>query len=292
MVWPTQLDYQEVLTFPQHCFLDPELAGAQHTSLGLFGLPQPITGNFTNVYRLKSASDAAQGGQEWAVRLFLRDDPQRARRYGLLALHPSKPACLLPFDFQPTGIALAQGSFPLLKMPWLVGEPLNVWVERSLNTEGALAGMAQRWAALVQELVVAQLAHGDLQHGNIFVTPDGHLRLLDYDGMWAPALAALPPGELGHPSYQHPRRLYTSPMDRFPALVIYVALRVLAEAPELWYRLDNGDNLLFRREDFLTPATSRTFALLRDVRGLRPLVEALQEACTAPPERTPPLTRF
>lgn len=289
MAWPTQLDYQEALTFPQHCFRDPELAGALLAAPGLFGLPQPITGNFTNVYHLKSDPEATQ---QWAVRLFLRDDPARAERYGLLAAHPDKPACFLPFDFQPEGIVLARGAFPLLKMPWIVGEPLNTWIERNLNTVGALAGLAERWAALVQSLVVAQLAHGDLQHGNIFVTPDGQLRLLDYDGMWAPTLAALTPGEVGHPSYQHPRRLYTGLMDRFPALVIYVALRVLSLAPELWYRLDNGDNLLFRREDFLAPQTSRTFALLREVRGLGPLVTALQDACSLPPERTPPLTRY
>ena len=124
------------------------------------------------------------------------------------------------------------------------------------------------------------------------MTSQGILRLLDYDGAWIPSLATLPPGELGHPSYQRPGRAYNSAMDRFPALVIYTALRVLATAPELWYRLDNGDNLLFRREDFADPSSSRTFALLREVRGLRSLVMALQDACTSSLDLVPPVSRY
>ncbi|WP_395090525.1 phosphotransferase family protein [Armatimonas sp.] len=286
MPWPTQLDYQEALAFPHHCFTDMELATALVASPGLFGLPQPITGNFANVYPLKNDTST------WAVRLFLREDAVRSERYARLAVHSPWPRCLLPFTYQPTGITLTTGSFPLLKVPWQAGELLNAWVEKNLNQSAALQAMADLWAALIGELGRAQLAHGDLQHGNIVVTPGGELRLLDYDGLWAPSLAALPPGEWGHPSYQHPQRVYVSTMDRFPALAIYVALRALALAPELWYRLDNGDNLLFRREDFADPSGSRTFALLRDVRGLRLLVAALQDACSVPPERVPLLSRY
>lgn len=289
MTWPTQLDYQEALAFPAHCFTDRELGSAKLASLGHFGLPQPITGNFANVYRFKSDGS---GTLEWAVRLFLRDEPHRTARYALLAALPRWPGCLLPFEYQPEGLVLATGSFPLMKLPWQDGEPLNAWVEKHLNDRAALEALAERWGVLIRELEVAQLAHGDLQHGNILVTPENELRLLDYDALWAPVLEKLPPGELGHPSYQHPQRRYDRTLDRFPALVIYTALRALAVAPELWYRLDNGDNLLFRREDFATPASSRAFALLREVRVLRPLVTALQEACTDPPERVPALTRY
>ena len=286
MAWPTQLEYQEALAFPSHCFADPELAAAQVVEQGLFGLPQPITGNFANVYHLTSAAG------EWAVRLFLREDARRTARYEALRAHSSWPLCLAPFDYQPTGLTLARSTFPLMKLPWQEGEPLNTWVEAHLNDSAALETLATRWASLIQELGAAELAHGDLQHGNILVTPERELRLLDYDALWAPSLAQLPPGELGHPSYQPPQRRYTSAQDRFPALVIYTALRALAVAPELWYRLDNGDNLLFRREDFLNPTQSRTFTLLREVRQISPLVAALETACTTAPSVVPSLSRY
>ena len=215
-----------------------------------------------------------------------------APRYEALRAHPSWPLCLTPFDYQPTGLTLARGTFPLMKLPWQAGIPLNTWVEAHLNDSAALEALAAQWASLMQELGAAQLAHGDLQHGNILVTSERELRLLDYDALWAPLLAQLPPSELGHPSFQPPQRHYSSAQDRFPALVIYTALRALAVAPELWYRLDNGDNLLFQREDFVSPTQSRAFMLLREVRAVSSLVAALETACATAPRVIPSLSRY
>src|SRR5438093_695743 len=75
----------------------------------------------------------------------------------------------------------------------------------------------------------AGMAHADLQHGNVLLIPGSKdnalaLRLVDYDGMYVPALADRPSGELGHPNYQHPLRVdqagYNPGVDRFSHLVI------------------------------------------------------------------------
>ena len=84
------------------------------------------------------------------------------------------------------------------------------------------------------------------------------LRLIDYDGMYVPALAGTPSGELGHPAYQHPQRLregtYNAEVDRFSHLAIYAAVRCLMVGRrELWQRFNNGDNLLVPRVG-LSPA--------------------------------------
>ena len=80
------------------------------------------------------------------------------------------------------------------------------------------------------------------------------LKLIDYDGMWVPALADMQSGEIGHPNFQHPLRLkdrlYNADVDRFPHLVIASALRARCWAGKaLWDRFDNGDNLLFKEAD-------------------------------------------
>jgi hypothetical protein len=107
-----------------------------------------------------------------------------------------------------------------------------------------------------------------LQHGNLLLVDnkDGRLgvRLIDYDGIHVPELAAVPPGEAGHANYQHPQRVregtYNAEVDRFSSLVIYTALRGLAAAGRpLWERYDNGDNLLFRESDFAAPGSSPLF---------------------------------
>ena len=97
------------------------------------------------------------------------------------------------------------------------------------------------------------------------------LRLIDYDGMYVPALAGSPSGELGHPAYQHPQRLregtYNAEVDRFSHLAIYTAIRCLMVGRgELWQRFNNGDNLLFREADFKQPATSDLFGALWELR--------------------------
>lgn len=295
-LWPTQLDYQDALVAPTLCFADPDLAAGQVAERSPFGLPLPVTGQFANVYRL-----ALPDGRAFAVRLFLRDQPNRAAHWAALAAHlrslPSPPECLVPFSYLKQGIALRGEWFPAVKMPWVAGELLNAHVEKRLYDGAALTRVAYAWRDAMAALRRARFAHGDLQHGNILVEPEtGALRLVDYDGAFVPVLAGRNPGEAGHPAYQHPARGpadYGPDLDRFPALAVYVALRVLAVAPEVWYRLDNGDNLLFRREDFLNTANSRAFAILegalRALPAERRLVDVLRAACDTPLSLVPEL---
>jgi WD40 repeat protein len=87
--------------------------------------------------------------------------------------------------------------------------------------------------------------------------------------MFVPKLAGWGSHETGHPSYQHPRRGpndYGPEIDRFAALAIYVAVLALAHEPGLWQQFNNGDNLLFRREDFADPSRSALFQALRQLK--------------------------
>jgi putative hemolysin len=143
------------------------------------------------------------------------------------------------------------------------------------------------------------LGHGDLQHGNVILVPGrdaGSLavKLIDYDGMFVPALAGSPSGEVGHPAYQHPQRLregtYGPEVDRFPLLVIYVAIRALVVGGRaLWDRYDNGDNLLFREQDLRSPRESSLFwdlVRLNDPE-VRRLADRLSRAAYRPLDETP-----
>src|SRR5260370_30145657 len=91
-------------------------------------------------------------------------------------------------------------------MEWITAKQLIPWIETRLADRAALARLAEGFAALVASLEAAGIAHGDLQHGNLLVTARGDLKLIDYDGMYVPALRNSPAMELGQPNYQHPRR--------------------------------------------------------------------------------------
>ncbi len=131
-----------------------------------------------------------------------------------------------------------------------------------------LGKLKKRWARLVPDLRAFKMAHGDLQHGNVLVLPNGHLRLIDYDGMWVPTLEGEEANETGHPDFSDPRRTekdFNADIDEFSDAVIQIAIGALRLEPSLWEKYNNGDNLLFRREDFLNPESS---ALITDLQAL------------------------
>lgn len=96
--------------------------------------------------------------------------------------------------------------------------------------------------------------------------PNGDLRLIDYDGMWVPALGGEEGNETGHPDYQDPRRTqkdFHAAIDEFSDAVIQIAICALTRDGSLWAKYNNGDNLLFRRRDFLDTQSSPLIADLR-----------------------------
>lgn len=294
--WPTQVDFQDALQNPGLCFLDPDLQIATAADLTPFGLPAPISGQFANVYRFRLTDGTLR-----AVRLFIGASNGRDARYAALEKHlrnlPAMPPFLTPIRYQEEGILVKGGLYPMIRMPWIEGLTLNSFVDAHLYETARISALAEDFRTLVRELAEANIAHGDLQHGNLLVEKEsGAFRLIDYDGIWLPELDGAEAGEIGHPAYQHPRRTlrtYGPLLDRFSALVIYAALRVLVVAPNVWFRLDNGDNLLFRRDDFLQPRDSEAFRILRDALLRLPdemrLVEALQRFCELAPSRLPDL---
>src|SRR5262249_32106762 len=171
-------------------------------------------------------------------------------------------------------------------------------VRDNLDKPNLLNGLCQIWLRMATKLREADLAHCDLQHGNVLLVPGDKanalgVRLVDYDGMCVPALTLLKSIEVGHPNYQHPQRLkegiYSPEVDRFSHLVIYTALRgLMAGGKALWQKHDNGDNLLFKQTDLAQPNRSPVFAdLLRmndpEVKKLTTvLVDAAKKPLDAP----------
>jgi len=87
----------------------------------------------------------------------------------------------------------------------------------------------------MEEMRFAGIAHGDLQHGNIIMC-NHELRLVDYDGMYVPAMKNFMASELGHPNYQHPARAphhFGPYLDNFSAWVIYASIKALQVDPLL-----------------------------------------------------------
>src|SRR5689334_20331277 len=207
MTWPHSQDYNEAIQNPQDSFGDPELRAGEPV-VNALGIPLPRSGNFADVYEVLCPAT----GNRWAVKCFTREVPGLRERYAEIGKHLA--AARLPFtvEFQylEEGIRILGRWYPILKMRWVEGLLLNEFVRGAREKPQPLDSLGRIVARMAQRLREAGLAHADLQHGNVILVPGrdaGSLavKLIDYDGMFVPALAGSPSGEVGHPAYQHPQ---------------------------------------------------------------------------------------
>lgn len=258
--------------------------------MNAWGLPRPATGAFASVYKLSDAE------RQWAVRCFLRPPADLQSRYEAMSayLDMKRPQHTVTFHFQPRGIRVRAGWFPILKMTWLEGSSLETFLSNHIENRTTLSHLAAAFKTATADLSVNGIAHGDLQHGNIIVLKDS-LRLVDYDGMFVPPLAGRDSNELGHPNYQHPSRraAHFGPfLDNFSSHVIYGSLLCLSMDPQLWQRLAGGDEcLILRQRDFADPLSSYAFSSLEhhSFENIRIIGRQLRALLQVPPEDIPVL---
>lgn len=298
MTWPLSQDYNEAIQEPRGNFGDAELKTGEAVANPL-GIPMPRSGNFADVYEVR-----CPGGNRWAVKCFTRQVSGLRERYNEISkyLRQAQLPFTVDFHYLEQGIRVRGQWYPVLKMQWVEGFVLNEFVRDNLDKKPILDAMSRIWLRMARRLRAANIAHGDLQHGNVMLVPGSAanalaVKLIDYDGMCVPSLVSKKSGEVGHPAYQHPERLrtgaYGSEMDRFSLLSIAASLRCLTiGGRSLWERYDDGDNLLFRQSDFQAPKESplfRELAAIRDPQA-QALVRELQGACQAALNAVPLVT--
>lgn len=260
MFWPTPQDYNEAVQQPQQNFSDADLRASQ-PELNSLGLPKPITGAFASVYRLRSRN------RDWAVKCFLSNQYGQNLRYEQISEHLRRASMPYSVDFEyiNRGISVRGEWFPILKMEWIEGQQLSDFVTQNVSRAYKLTPLANAFLAMVQALQRVQIAHGDLQHGNILIV-EGQPRLVDYDGMFVASFANLTSNEIGHRNYQHPLRAlhdFDAGLDNFSAWVIYASLRILSLDSTIWQSAPrDGESLLFKQADFQHPHTSQVLRLL------------------------------
>jgi hypothetical protein len=260
MNWPTHTDYQDAIQNPAICFAEPDLK-AGTAACDMLGLPRVMSGNFASVYELSTE------GKRYAVRCFVRQVMGQQGRYARLCQHLStiKLPWMVNFDYFLKGILVRGEWYPIVKMDWVEGSPINTWIDENINSPEKLKSIAAQFRKLVADMRQHKLAHGDYQHGNIMVTVNDELRLVDYDGMYCPAFGKGRSPELGHANFQHPRRLaenYDETLDNFSALVVYMSLLALADEPGLWKEFYTVDNLLLTSADYKNPQNSKVLTRL------------------------------
>ncbi len=299
MPFPQPNEYNEAIQNLRSTISDTELRQGE-AAVNPLGLPMPSSGNFADVYKVHCPAT----GNTWAVKCFTREVAGLKERYRGISEHLRKVpfGFMVEFHYIEPGIRIGKQSYPFLKMRWVEGLRLNQFVCDYLDKPKTLKNLLPLWVKLSAKLREAKIAHGDLQHGNVLLVPVPEtgqlsLKLIDYDGMYVPALAKRKSGEVGHPCFQHPQRIkeavYNADVDRFSHLAIYTAIQAaIVGKRELWDKFDNGDNLLFRESDFKNPETSELFRRLWETPSqpeLHALTGRLILACKRPLNQCPHL---
>ena len=220
------------------------------------GEPVVSSGNFAVVFKMYDA----QTGKDVAVKCFLKEQEGRAASYRLISQELSFVSSnfLTPIRYLENELFVASNStedeeFPVVLMDWIEGETLDRYVVSHLQDAYALQKLAFQFSRLASWLMSQPFAHGDLKPDNILVRPDGSLVLVDYDGMFVPAMQGQQSRELGSPDFRHPQRTserFNDHIDDFALTVILLSLKALSLRPSLWNDFAAADRLLFSAADY------------------------------------------
>src|SRR5580704_2445244 len=288
--YPQIIDYNEAVQNPATAFIDPELQQAQTTENAI-GLPLVLSGGFALTYMLIGAK------RKIAVRCFHRQIPAVEEKYAAISqtFRNLNSPYFVGFEFLGHGIRVRQQVYPVVKMDWADGEILGLWLERNHADRAALSRARGEFAALAQYLEDQGISHGDIQNGNLIVSPRG-IKLIDYDGVYVPGMPLGEGSESGHKHFQHPdrgHRHFGPGIDRFSFIALDLSLAALIEDPSLFRRYrEGGETILFRGNDFADPEHSEVFRVLAGMPKLSNAAQRFAAICKAPIEAVPTLQTF
>jgi len=220
------------------------------------GDPVMTGGGFAVVFKMRDEKN----DKLYAVKCFLKDQPNRAENYRMIAeeLEYVSSSFLTKFQYLDNELfvdaAHADGEeFPVLLMDWVEGTNLDLYIRQHLHDSYQLHLLAYQFSRLALWLMPQPFAHGDLKPDNIMVREDGTLVLIDYDGMFVPAMKGQKAREMGSPDFCHPARTedtFNEHIDDFSLASILLSLRVIAEEPALLEKYGAADRLLFSEKDY------------------------------------------
>ena len=220
------------------------------------GQPVMSSGNFAVVFKMRDERD----GKLYAVRCFHRDQEGREESYRLIEedLKDVESSYLVSFRYIDKELFVDSSQtdeteFPVLLMDWVEGITLDKYLRENLDDQYALEMLAYRFSQLAQWLIPQPFAHGDLKPDNILVREDGTLVLVDYDGMYVPAMKGQKARELSSPDFRHPLRTeddFDEHIDDFPMVSILLSLKAISINSQWLEKYGETDRLLFSERDY------------------------------------------
>ena len=232
------------------------------------GEPYRSSGAFAIVFKMKDE----QTGKCYALKCFTEDQEGRAEAYHQIAEE-------LEFVDSPyiTSVKYLEkelfvdsncedDEFPVLLMDWIEGETMETFIAENYTDSYEMSMLCYRFCKMAAWLRSQSFAHGDIKPDNIIVRPDGTLTLVDYDGMFVPAMKGQKSPTIGTKDFSHPLRTiddFDETIDDFALASIALSLKAISLDSSLLQSHGASDRLLFSATDYLDLSKSKIFTALQ-----------------------------
>ena len=236
------------------------------------GEPYRSSGAFAVVFKMKDE----QTGKCYALKCFTEEQEGRAEAYRQIAdeLEFANSAYITSVKYLDKEIfvdsSCEEDEFPVLLMDWIDGETMENYIAENYQDNYAMAMLCYRFCKMAAWLCSQPFAHGDIKPDNIMVRPDGNLTLVDYDGMFVPAMKGQKSPTIGTKDFSHPLRTvddFNETIDDFALASIALSLKAISLRPSLLDEYGGADRLLFSVEDYRDLSNSNVFVSLSELLG-------------------------
>ena len=233
-----------------------------------YGEPYRSSGAFAVVFKMKDE----QTGKCYALKCFTEEQEGRAEAYRQIAEE-------LEFVASPyiTSVKYLEkelfvdsncedDEFPVLLMDWIEGETMEAYIADHYMDNHAMSMLCYRFCKMAAWLRSQPFAHGDIKPDNIMVRPDGTLTLVDYDGMFVPAMKGQKSPTIGTKDFSHPLRTiddFDETIDDFALASMALSLKAISLNPSLLDKYGASDRLLFSAADYLDLSKSKIMTALQ-----------------------------
>ena len=238
--------------------------------LDVHGEPYRSSGAFAVVFKMKDE----QTGKCYALKCFTEEQEGRAEAYRQIAdeLDFVDSSYITSVKYLEKEIFVdssgEEDEFPVLLMDWIDGETMENYIAENYQDNYAMAMLCYRFCKMAAWLRSQPFAHGDIKPDNIMVRPDGNLSLVDYDGMFVPAMKGQKSPTIGTKDFSHPLRTvddFNETIDDFTLASIALSLKAISMNSTLLGTYGASDRLLFSESDYRNPSSSKAISALQDL---------------------------
>ena len=234
------------------------------------GEPYRSSGAFAVVFKMKDE----QTEKCYALKCFTEEQEGRAEAYRQIAdeLEFVDSSYITSVKYLDKEIfvdsSCEEDELPVLLMDWIDGETMENYIAENYQDNYIMAMLCYRFCKMAAWLRSQPFAHGDIKPDNIMVRPDGNLTLVDYDGMFVPAMKGQKSPTIGTKDFSHPLRTvddFDETIDDFALASIALSLKAIALKPSLLDEYGAADRLLFSAEDYRDLSKSKVLAALQEL---------------------------